>query len=102
MAQRGGGRASGIPQTADSCPGAVIKQLKETVPGAAVQVLYGPTEAAMICTNTAELRDGQESVAGCIGRPIANMRVYVLDGEGEPVPAGVPGELYLGGAGLAR
>jgi amino acid adenylation domain-containing protein len=85
----------------DSVPVSVLKQLKEVVPAGDIRVLYGPTEAAMICTNTENLR-GKESAAGCIGQAIANVQVYVLDGEGQPVPVGVLGELYLGGIGLAR
>ena len=63
---------------------------------------YGPTEgttfsACFGVTNSADLHDSVP-----IGRPISNTRVYVLDGGLEPVPAGVGGELYIAGAGLAR
>jgi amino acid adenylation domain-containing protein len=60
--------------------------------------LYGPTEATTYSTYT--LRT-ERSVA-TIGRPIANTQAYVLDRHLQPVPIGVAGELYLGGAGLAR
>ncbi|MBK9712880.1 MAG: amino acid adenylation domain-containing protein [Kouleothrix sp.] len=58
---------------------------------------YGPAENTVISTWT-EVATGE---AG-IGRPIDNVQVYVLDAGGQPTPIGVPGELYLGGANLAR
>ncbi|HEV2734941.1 MAG TPA: amino acid adenylation domain-containing protein, partial [Longimicrobiaceae bacterium] len=64
--------------------------------------LYGPTEAtidatAHVCRDL--LREGR---APSIGAPISNTRVYIVDDVGEPVPVGVAGELWVGGAGLAR
>ncbi len=63
---------------------------------------YGPTETVVGCC-CYELPAGALPTGSIpIGRPIANTQVYVLDGDGDPVPIGVPGELYIGGAGLAR
>ncbi len=62
--------------------------------------LYGPTEDTTYSTAAAVSRGGAGEPS--IGRPISGRRAYVLDPEGEPVPSGVPGELFLGGAGLAR
>ncbi|PSR58077.1 non-ribosomal peptide synthetase, partial [Nocardia sp. MDA0666] len=62
--------------------------------------LYGPTEAAVSITVHAV--DATDTVAVPIGRPEANSRVYVLDSRLLSVPVGVPGELYLAGAQLAR
>ncbi|HEV2148772.1 MAG TPA: amino acid adenylation domain-containing protein [Longimicrobiaceae bacterium] len=75
--------------------------------GGAVALLntYGPTEATVVAT-AADLTapgapDGPQGEAS-IGTPLDNARAYVLDPRGELLPASVPGELYVGGAGLAR
>ncbi|MFL6284241.1 MAG: amino acid adenylation domain-containing protein [Pyrinomonadaceae bacterium] len=65
---------------------------------ARVTDLYGPSETTTYSTYARREAGG----AQVIGRPIANTRVYVLDSSLRPVPVGVTGELYIGGAGVAR
>jgi len=60
---------------------------------------YGPTETSITATLSGCRPDGTRP---SIGRPIPNTSAYVLDARMEPVPVGVPGELYLGGAGVAH
>ncbi|HEU5381257.1 MAG TPA: amino acid adenylation domain-containing protein, partial [Ktedonobacteraceae bacterium] len=74
-------------------------------PGVQLHNLYGPTEAAIEVSAWTCLRQGvQERERGRvpIGRPISNVQLYVLDASMRPVPVGVPGELHIGGAALAR
>ncbi|HKG15027.1 MAG TPA: amino acid adenylation domain-containing protein [Pyrinomonadaceae bacterium] len=64
---------------------------------------YGPTENTVIATSgRVTPEDARASHAPHIGRPVDNVEVYLLDRNMEPVPVGVRGELYVGGASLAR
>jgi amino acid adenylation domain-containing protein len=66
---------------------------------------YGPTETtivATVCDLSIAIEQSKSDVEVPIGRPIRNAFVYVLDRQLRPVPVGVPGELYIGGAGVAR
>ncbi|TCP59320.1 amino acid adenylation domain-containing protein [Tumebacillus sp. BK434] len=62
---------------------------------------YGPSEATC-CTSAEEYRDANGTEAVLIGRPFAGVDVYVLDEHGQPVPAGTPGELHVGGISVGR
>jgi acyl-coenzyme A synthetase/AMP-(fatty) acid ligase/acyl carrier protein len=81
----------------DVLTGAVARRW---APGRRLLNAYGPTEA----TVWASVHECRADEAGNppIGRPIANTRIYIVDGRGEPVPAGVAGELCIAGAGVAR
>jgi amino acid adenylation domain-containing protein len=67
--------------------------------------MYGPTETCIWSAVFPVESPGGEaasSAAISIGRPIANTQIYLLDRQGQPVPIGVAGELFIGGDGLAR
>eukprot|EP01059_Diplonema_ambulator_P002094 TRINITY_DN11727_c1_g1_i1.p1 TRINITY_DN11727_c1_g1~~TRINITY_DN11727_c1_g1_i1.p1 ORF type:complete len:2221 (+),score=342.23 TRINITY_DN11727_c1_g1_i1:731-6664(+) len=66
--------------------------------------LYGPTEADMTYWECPKLHPGTDHVLSKIpiGKPMLNVKVFILDGKGNPVPAGVPGELHFGGVTTAR
>ena len=71
------------------------------LPGAELHNLYGPTETAVDVT-FGPARGARPGGTIPIGRPIHNTRAHVLDARLRPVPVGVAGELYIGGANLAR
>lgn len=69
-------------------------------PGTRVFNHYGPTEATVGCIVNEVTSVTSETVP--LGRPISNTRIYILDARMRPVPVGVTGEIYIGGAGVAR
>ncbi|MGK8521994.1 amino acid adenylation domain-containing protein [Nocardia asteroides] len=83
----------------EALPAGIAQRMRAQT-GARVHNGYGPTEAAVQVTFH-EVRD-TDFVSVPLGKPIWNTRVYVLDARLRPVPVGVPGELYLAGAQLAR
>ncbi|MFE9784083.1 non-ribosomal peptide synthase/polyketide synthase [Nocardia salmonicida] len=84
----------------EALPAADAQRLRVLIPGVAVHNLYGPTEAA-VDVSFHEVTDA-DTVTVPIGAPVANTALHVLDARLRPVPVGMPGELYLAGAQLAR
>ncbi|QBP56389.1 amino acid adenylation domain-containing protein [Burkholderia pseudomallei] len=100
-AARGCGSVKRVMCSGEALPPSLVKRFYRCLPDARLHNLYGPTEAAVDVTAWAcDAEEGGASVP--IGRPIANTRIYVLDGYGQPVPRGVAGELYIGGVQVAR
>ncbi|HEY4640151.1 MAG TPA: amino acid adenylation domain-containing protein [Thermoanaerobaculia bacterium] len=78
----------------------VVDAVHERNPEVRVYNCYGPTEDTTY--STVALIERGDASAPAIGRPISNSSAFVLDRNLEPVPLGIPGELYLGGSGVAR
>ncbi len=108
LAQPGLGRCRSLRRvmaSGEALPAELAARFHELLGGALgpaeLHNLYGPTEAAVDVTAHRTL-PGPARRAVPIGRPIANLGLWLLDAELQPVPLGVPGELYIGGTGLAR
>ena len=79
----------------------LVRRFYSRLPSARLLNLYGSTEIAADATAT-EIQAVAPDATPSIGRPIANTSIYILDRHLEPVPIGAPGEICIGGAGLAR
>ena len=82
----------------EACPLALVQQW--AAPGRRFFNLYGPTEAT-IWSSVAECQAG-DTQPPPIGVPVPNTRLHVLDAQRQPLPWGMPGELWIGGVGVAR
>ena len=89
----------------EAIPGSLLAALKERFPEARLSVLYGPTETTVLSTRYSlrePLAEDPHLERHMIGRPLPNTRIQICDGNGELVPIGVPGEILIGGQGVAR
>jgi amino acid adenylation domain-containing protein len=86
----------------EALDGALLAQLRTALPQVQLFNFYGPTEAAIDALGFKIPADQVPGPRVPVGRPIANARAYVLDAWRQPVPVGVPGEIHIAGAGLAR
>ncbi|HKX28230.1 MAG TPA: amino acid adenylation domain-containing protein, partial [Blastocatellia bacterium] len=96
------GRARALVIGGEQLKVAGLKEWRNRAPETRLINEYGPTETVVGCC-VYEVSGGESSRdAVPIGKPITNVQMYLLDAELEPVPAGVSGEIYISGAGLAR
>ncbi|MBQ0985577.1 amino acid adenylation domain-containing protein [Streptomyces sp. F63] len=105
FAQEDPGCLSGLGEVwtgGDAVRAEAVRRVRAACPDLTVVDGYGPTETTTFATSH-RIEPGAEVPATVpIGRPLDDMQVFVLDGLLQPVPAGVTGELHIGGAGLAR
>ncbi len=86
----------------EAFPAGLADRLARALPATRILNMYGPTETT-IWSTTHELDGARDPGGGTIsiGRPIANTTLHILDHHGQPAPIGVPGELWIGGDGVA-
>jgi amino acid adenylation domain-containing protein len=84
------------------CDPTVVRNVLHGAPPRHLLHVYGPTESTTFATSYPVVSVHEEAKSVPIGRPISNTRVYILDTRGYLTPIGVEGEIYIGGAGIAR
>src|SRR6185369_17227746 len=85
----------------DAVPADLLEDLRATFPAAQVWVLYGPTEATIVCA-AHPVPQSPVSMRTLLGRPLAGAVLHVRGERGDLLPPGIPGELWIGGSGVAR
>ncbi len=94
-------RVRSVTAGGESVSAHLLAGLRRVFRRAAVRNSYGPTETAVIAANYLAPREG-ELRGDVVGRPLANVVLRLVDRRGQPVPIGVAGEVWIGGAGVAR
>nr|AAN85512.1 nonribosomal peptide synthetase [Streptomyces atroolivaceus] len=97
-----GGTLRRVVCSGEALPPDVAARFHRLLPGVELHNLYGPTEAAIDVTAEQVEPGATDRPRLPIGRPVPGVRLYVLDGRGNPAPVGVPGELHIGGPQVAR
>ncbi len=85
----------------EAVPADLLEDLRQTFPGARVWVLYGPTEGTILCSGH-PVPPPPDPAKPLLGRSLPGAVLHVCDAEGELLPIGVPGELWIGGPGVTR
>src|ERR1700688_2895051 len=104
LERRGGGPVPALRRIVlggDRAPDELLADLRRRFPAAEVWILYGPTETTILCTAWRVPR-APAAIRSLLGRPPPGCRIELRDRHGQPVPIGVPGEIWIGGMGVTR
>ncbi|HXM49298.1 MAG TPA: amino acid adenylation domain-containing protein, partial [Pyrinomonadaceae bacterium] len=85
----------------DAVAGDLLSRMRRVFPNAEINVLYGPTEATIICTSY-RVEATSAGTRQIIGTPLPNAQISICDEHGNLVPVGVRGEIFIGGTGVSR